>query len=58
LEGVREDENGKSKNWGKHGNLNVDLHGWAWVFGRFSKILTYKAKVKGIEVSERDTSKT
>jgi putative transposase len=57
LTGVREDGDGESKNWGKHGNL--DLHGWA--FDRFTKILTYKAKVKGIEVvevSERDTSKT
>jgi Transposase and inactivated derivatives len=54
--GVREDD-GESKNWGKHGNL--DLHGWA--FDRFSNILEYKAKVEGIEVgelSERDTSKT
>ncbi|MFP9061640.1 RNA-guided endonuclease InsQ/TnpB family protein [Natrialbaceae archaeon A-chndr2] len=57
LAGVREDENGDSKNWGRHGNL--DLHGWA--FDRFTSILTYKAKVAGIEVvevSERDTSKT
>jgi putative transposase len=57
LAGVREDDNGESKNWGKHGNL--DLHGWA--FDRFSNILKYKAKVEGIEVvdvSERDTSKT
>jgi putative transposase len=57
LEGVREDEGGQSKNWGKHGNL--DLHGWA--FDRFTDILEYKAKVEGIEVvevSERDTSKT
>ena len=57
LAGVREDEDGKSKNWGKHGNL--DLHGWA--FDRFTSILTYKAKVEGIEVvevSERNTSKT
>ena len=57
LAGVREDDNGESKNWGKHGNL--DLHGWA--FERFSTILEYKAKVEGIEVvevSERDTSKT
>ena len=57
LEGVREDENGVSKNWGRHGNL--DLHGCA--FDRFTSILTYKAKVEGIEVvevSERDTSKT
>ncbi|SEH51429.1 putative transposase, partial [Halopenitus malekzadehii] len=57
LAGVRDDEDGESKNWGRHGNL--DLHGWA--FDRFTKILTYKAKVSGIEVvevSERDTSKT
>jgi putative transposase len=57
LEGVREDKNGGSKNWGRHGNL--DLHGWA--FDRFASILIYKAKVEGIEVveiSERDTSKT
>ncbi len=57
LEGVRENEDGESKNWGKHGSL--DLHGWA--FDRFSSILEYKAKLEGIEVvelSERDTSKT
>ena len=57
LAGIREDDNGESKNWGKHGNL--DLHGWA--FDRFTNILGYKAKVEGIEVvevSERDTSKT
>ncbi|MFC5973424.1 RNA-guided endonuclease InsQ/TnpB family protein [Halomarina salina] len=57
LAGIRDDENGESKNWGRHGNL--DLHGWA--FDRFTKLLTYKAKVAGIEVvgvSERDTSKT
>ncbi len=57
LAGVREDENGESKNWGRNGNL--DLHGWA--FDRFTTILTYKATVEGIEVgevSERDTSKT
>ncbi|PSP81682.1 transposase [Halobacteriales archaeon QS_4_69_225] len=56
LEGVREDEDGESKNWGRHGNL--DLHGWA--FDRFGSILAYKAKVEGIEVvevSERDTSR-
>jgi putative transposase len=57
LEGVREDKDGKAKNWGRHGNL--DLHGWA--FNRFTQILEYKAKVEGIdvkEVDERDTSKT
>ncbi|WP_138004964.1 RNA-guided endonuclease InsQ/TnpB family protein [Halalkalirubrum salinum] len=57
LAGVREDENGDSKNWGRHGNL--DLHGWA--FDRFTNILEYKAKVEGIDVvkiPERNTSKT
>ncbi|WP_226479773.1 RNA-guided endonuclease InsQ/TnpB family protein [Natrinema amylolyticum] len=57
LAGIREDESGESKNWGRHGNL--DLHGWA--FDRFTSILAYKAKVEGIEVvevSERATSKT
>jgi putative transposase len=57
LAGVREEENGESKNWGSHGNL--DLHSWA--FDRFSNILEYKTKVEGIEVievDERDTSKT
>lgn len=37
----------------------LDRHGW--VFDRSTKILSYKAKVEGIEVvevSERDTSKT
>ncbi|MFC4990122.1 RNA-guided endonuclease InsQ/TnpB family protein [Saliphagus infecundisoli] len=57
LTDVREDETGESKNWGKHGNL--DLHGWA--FDRFTSVLEYKAKVEGIEVvevSERNTSRT
>ncbi len=57
LEGVRKNEDGESKDWGKHGNL--DLLGWA--FDRFTDILTFKAKVEGIEVvevSELDTSKT
>ena len=57
LSGVRQDENGGAKNWGKHGNL--DLHGWA--FDRFTRILIYKAKANGIEVNkvdESDTSKT
>ena len=57
LTGVCETDDGTAKNWGRHGNL--DLHGWA--FNRFTKILTYKAKVRGIEVEkvdERDTSKT
>ncbi|WP_193309869.1 RNA-guided endonuclease TnpB family protein [Halorubrum halophilum] len=58
LSGIREDEEtGRSKNWGRHGNL--DLHSWA--FDRFTKMLTYKAEMKGItveEVSERNTSKS
>jgi putative transposase len=57
LAGVRDGDNGESKNRGRHGN--IDLHGWA--FDRFSDILGYKAKVEGIEVveaDERDTSKT
>ena len=54
LEGVREDDDGEAKNWGRHGNL--DLHGWA--FDRFNSILTYKAKVEGIEVNEVDESDT
>jgi len=53
----RDEENDESKNWGKHGNL--DLHSWA--FDRFTDLLEYKAEMEGItveEVSERDTSKT
>ena len=51
------EENGESKNWGKHGNL--DLHSWA--FDRFTEMLIYKAQIEGIEieqVSERDTLKS
>ena len=57
LGGIREDENGDARNWGKHGNL--DLHGWA--FDRFTSMLDYKAEERGIAVitkSERNTSKT
>ncbi|WP_394352481.1 RNA-guided endonuclease InsQ/TnpB family protein [Natronorubrum aibiense] len=57
LGGIRDDDNGESCNWGKHGNL--DLHGWA--FDRLTSILEYKAEAEGIDVtveSERDTSKT
>ncbi|MFP8954276.1 RNA-guided endonuclease InsQ/TnpB family protein [Natrialbaceae archaeon A-arb3/5] len=58
LSGIREDgENGESKDWGTHGNL--DLHSWA--FDRFTDLLEYKAEMEGItvkEVSERDTSKS
>jgi putative transposase len=58
VSGIREDEeNNESKNWGKHGNL--DLHSWA--FDRFTSMLEYKAEMEGItvdRVSERDTSKS
>ena len=58
LSGIRkDDEDGESKNWGKHGNL--DLHSWA--FDRFTELLTYKAEMEDItveEVSERNTSKS
>jgi putative transposase len=57
LAGIRDDENGDPKNWGKHGNL--DLHGWP--FDRFTAMLEYKGEAVGIGVvrkSERDTSKT
>ncbi|QGA83517.1 RNA-guided endonuclease TnpB family protein [Halomicrobium sp. LC1Hm] len=58
LSGIREDEEtDESKNWGKHGNL--DLHSWA--FDRFTSMLAYKAEMDGItvkQVSERDTSKS
>jgi putative transposase len=57
LGGIREDENGDARNWGKHGNL--DLHGWA--FDRFTSTLEYKAEEHSIAVvtkSERNTSKT
>jgi putative transposase len=56
--GIRDDEDGEAVDWGPHGNL--DLH--RWPFDKAAKVLTYKAKVEGIEVdsdvSERDTSKT
>jgi putative transposase len=43
LGGIREDdENGESRNWGDHGNL--DLHGWA--FDRFTTLLDYKAEAE------------
>jgi putative transposase len=58
LSGIREeDDSEESRNWGKHGNL--DLHSWA--FDRFTDLLEYKAEMEGItveEVSEEDTSKS
>jgi IS605 OrfB family transposase len=58
LGGIRDDDdNGKPRNWGDHGNL--DLHGWA--FDRFRTLLDYKGEAEGIDVelvSERDTSKS
>jgi putative transposase len=57
LAGIRDDENGDPKNWGRHGNL--DLHGWP--FDRLTSMLEYKGETVGIDVvrkSERDTSKT
>jgi len=58
LSGIREDDDtDESKNWGKHGNL--DLHSWA--FDRFTDLLEYKAEMEGItveEVAEEDTSKS
>ena len=58
LSGIRDDEeNGESKDWGTHGNL--DLHSWA--FDRFTSMLAYKAEMDGItveQVSERETSKS
>jgi putative transposase len=57
LGGIRDDEDGDVKNWGRHGNL--DLHGWA--FDRFTTMLEYKAEAQDIDVErvdERGTSKT
>ena len=58
LSGIREDdETNDSKNWGRHGNL--DLHSWA--FDRSTDLLEYKTEMEGIRierVSERDTSKS
>ena len=57
LSGIREDGDGETKDWGKHGNL--DLHSWA--FDRFTEMLEYKAEEAGISVervSEEHTSKS
>jgi putative transposase len=57
LGGIRDDDSGETKDWGRHGNL--DLHSWA--FDRFTGMLEYKAAAEGItvnRVSERDTSRS
>jgi putative transposase len=57
LAGIREDENGDTKNWGAHGNL--DLH--SWPFDSFPSMLEYKGEAVGIDVrreDERGTSKS
>ncbi|MEZ3145115.1 RNA-guided endonuclease InsQ/TnpB family protein [Halobaculum sp. MBLA0143] len=57
LTGIREDENGDSRNWGASGNKK--LHGWE--FARFTRLLEYKAEERGILVDwvdEENTSKT
>jgi putative transposase len=57
LGGIRDDDSGETKDWGRHGNL--DLHSWA--FDRFTGMLEYKAEAEGItvnRVSERDTSRS
>jgi putative transposase len=57
LTGIREDENGDSRNWGTSGNKKI--HGWE--FARFARLLEYKAEEYGIlidRVDEANTSKT
>jgi len=57
LSGIRTEDNGDGRNWGRHGNKR--LH--AWAFSSFTDMLEYKGEAAGIEVvvdSERDTSKT
>ena len=57
LAGIRAEENGEGRNWGRHNNKR--LH--AWAFSSFTDMLEYKGEAAGIEVvvdSERDTSKT
>ena len=56
LSGVNK-KDGERKNCGKHGDLDLRM----WVFDRFTSILEYKTKLRGVElveVSEKDTSKT
>ena len=57
LGGIRSEDDGSGRNWGRHGNKM--LHGWG--FGLLTTMLEYKGEAAGIEVvvgSERDTSKT
>lgn len=57
LGGIRAEDNGDGRNWGRDGNKR--LHGWA--FGKLTTMLEYKGEAAGIEVvvdSERNTSKT
>lgn len=57
LSGIRTEENGDGRNWGRHGNKR--LHGWA--FSKLTDMLEYKGEAAGIDVivdTERDTSKT
>jgi putative transposase len=57
LSGIRAEDNGDGRNWGRHGNKR--LHGWA--FAKLTDMIEYKGEAVGIDVvvdSERDTSKT
>ncbi len=57
LSGIREDEDGDSRNRGASGNKK--LHGWE--FSRFTNLLEYKTREHGIlvdRVDEENTSKT
>lgn len=57
LTGIRTDDDGSGRNWGRHGNKR--LHGWA--FGDLTEKLEYKGEAAGIDVVvefERNTSNT
>lgn len=54
---IRQDEDGNPRNWGSHGNLDLNR----WPFRRLATLITYKAVDAGITVywvDERNTSKT
>lgn len=56
LTGIRAEDDGSGRNWGRHGNKR--LHGWG--FGQLTDMLEYKGEAAGIEVTvedERNTSK-